>query len=578
MDFVNVESTSSSRGPQGADELVVPIRNLADVVEACTSAAPTLAAADYFGVTLTYASLDRWSNRLANVLRSRGVQQYDVIGLHLPNTPQYLIGMVAAARLGCPVTGISPLLSAAEAHYQINDAGVRYLLSLDQFYSEKVQPLDGQCSRLRGVLVTGALDFLPQWKRLLAYALKKVPRVRWQPLTTVRTEALMPVLRNAATDRIYTSFTEEDTAYIQYTGGTTGLPKGAELSLRNVNANVAQLRSFLPDIEGKALASAFPIFHAAGLGTALVALHGKVRQCLIPNPRDMAHFIAQIKKRSPAMMANVPLLYQKLMEQPDFRKVDFSQLEMAFSGAAPFSPDAIRQLEQIIGHGKLCEGYGMTEATTFIALNPIGRAKIGTVGLPMPNCELRIVDIETGMHDMPPGEPGEIILSGPQVMKGYRNRPGETAKAIRVQDGRRWLFTGDVGFLDTEGYLTICDRVKDMLIVGGFKVFSLEVESKLRQLPCIDSSALIGMPDPHRPGNDIIQLFVQLSAQAKGTDLQRWREEITYFCRQNLAPYKIPADIEFLDALPLTSLGKIDKKALRRMSDVKYATLSQTNE
>lgn len=564
MDAIHADPYPSRGVLHRTEGHAASIRGLADLVEECAGAAPAIAAADYFGAELTYAALDRWSNRLANTLRTRGAQQHDVIGLHLPNTPQYLIGLVAAAKLGCAVTGISPLLTAAETRHQINDAGVRHLLSLEQLYAAAVQPSDGLFSQLQSVFVTGALDFLPRWKRWLAYALKKVPRVGWQPLATIRTEALMPALRQAATDRVCTPVAADDTVYIQYTGGTTGLPKGAELTLGNVNANVTQLRSFLPDIEGKALASAFPMFHAAGLGTALVALHYRVRQLLIPNPRDIAHFIAQIKKRPPAMMANVPLLYQQLMAQPSFRNADFSPLEIAFSGAAPFAPDAIRQLEQIIGHGKLCEGYGMTEATTFITLNPPGKTKIGTVGLPMPDCALRIVDTETGTHDMPPGEPGEIIVSGPQVMKGYRNQPEESAQAIRMLDGRRWLYTGDVGVLDADGYLTICDRVKDMLIVGGFKVFSLEVESKLKELPCIESSALIGVPDPHSPGNDIVKLFVQLSVKTTGDRPERWRDEILCFCRRNLAPYKVPKDIAFLDAMPLTSLGKIDKKALRR--------------
>lgn len=540
-----------------------PAHSLADIVEECASAYPDMPAAEYFGATLTYATLDRWSNRLANALRARGVQRYEVIGLHLPNTPQYLIGLIAASKLGCSVTGISPLLTAAEIRHQINDAGVCHLLSLDQLYAAAVQPLRGQLPPLRGVFVTGSLDFLPAWKRLFARALKKVPRVAWQPLGAIRTEALMPALRLAAVDRIATPIGEDDTMYIQYTGGTTGLPKGAELSLRNAGANVAQLRSFLPGIEGKSLISAFPMFHAAGLGTALVALHYRVCQLLIPNPRDIKHFIAQLEKRPPAMMANVPLLYQKLMEQRSFREADFSRLEMAFSGAAPFAPEAIRALEEIIGRDKLCEGYGMTEATTFITMNPRGKTKIGSVGIPMPDCELRIVDTESGSRDMPPGEPGEVIVCGPQVMKGYHNQPEETAKAVRVLNGRRWLYTGDVGFLDADGYLTICDRVKDMLIVGGFKVFSLEVENRLKEVPCIEASALIGVPDARRPGNQIVKLFVQLTAEARRGDSERWRDEILRFCRNNLAPYKAPKQIEFLDALPLTTLGKIDKKALR---------------
>ena len=520
-------------------------------------------AARYFGSTLSYEQLDRLANRLARYLLRRGIASGEVIAIHMPNIPQYLIGLVAASKLGCPVTGLSPLLTPPELAYQINDSGARVLLSLDSLYRQAVMPAQNQLGGLRAVLVTGPIDCLPTLKRMVAYGTKKVAQVEWKPLSGRTTDHWLNVMRGGDDSRVSSPIAASDTVLIQYTGGTTGKPKGAELTLANLSANAAQASGFLGYQPSDTVASAFPLFHLAGLAISLMALRSGAAQLLIPNPRDIDHFISEMRKFPPTMMGNVPSMFQMLMDNPNFALIDFSKLRLAFSGAAPFAVEAIHKLESIIGKNKLCEVYGMTEASPLMTMNPPNRAKPGTVGIPVPGCVLKIMDVETGQMEMPSGEPGEITLCGPQVMKGYRNAPDATAKTIRMRDGVRWLYSGDVGYLDEDGYLTISDRAKDMLIVGGFKVFSVEVEGKLKDLPFIEHAALIGVPDPAKPGNEVVNLFVQKAQAHRDTDTEELQQKILAYCRANMAPYKIPKQIHFIAAMPLTAVGKLDKKLLR---------------
>lgn len=265
----------------------------------------------------------------------------------------------------------------------------------------------------------------------------------------------------------------------------------------------------------------------------------------------------------PTRLAAVPSLYQMLITCPAVAAVDFSRLKSAVSGAAPLAGDDRRKIEAVIGSGILSDVFGMTETGPVHVCNPPMRSKPTSVGIPVPGADTRIVDLETGTREMPVGEAGEIITSGPQVMKGYLNLPDESAKAMRVWQGKTWMYTGDVGYTDDEGYIYLCDRAKDMLIVGGFKVFSVELEDKLQALDCIASSAVIGTADEKRPGNDIVNLYVELTPAARERDPDEVKAEILAYCRDNMAPYKIPKAIVILDRMPLTAVGKLDKKALR---------------
>lgn len=540
-------------------------KSLADYIESHARQFTANPAIEYLGITISYGELDTLANRMANLLQGLGVKKGDVIGMHLPNTPQYLIGLIAAAKVGAAISGVSPLLTAAEIIHQVNDAGIKVLVTLDQLYNKSVAPIDGQTPSLQAVLVSSPIDFLPGWKKWLAYTLKKVPKITPTPMQHCKVLDYFEEMKKASTKRVHTQLAFNDTIYIQYTGGTTGKPKGAELTLLNMFANAQQCEAFATYTPGvDTLAAAFPYFHMAGLAAGLLCLQQAGRLLVIPDPRNVDMFCAVMKKFPPTFMANVPTLYQMLYENPAFKEIDFSRLKMAMSGAAPFPPEMIHQLEKFIGKGKLGEVYGMTETSPLMTCNPPSRPRIGTVGIPVSGTDVKIVDVETGETEMPLGEAGELIARGPQVMKGYLNLPDASAKSLRTFQGETWMYTGDIARMDEEGYITICDRSKDMLIVGGYKVFSVEIEGKLAELDFIELAAIIGTADERRPGNDIVHLHIQLKAHAKHEDPTALREKVLQFCRTNMAAYKVPKHIHIMDALPLTAVGKLDKKALRQ--------------
>jgi long-chain acyl-CoA synthetase len=541
-------------------------RSLADYVEEHAEKRARQVALVYTdkGIETTWAQLDAYANRFANLLRSLGMQRGDVLGIHLPNTPQYVVALVGAAKAGVVVSGVSPLLTPREITHQVNDAHIKVLFTLDRLYASAVAPIGGDTPTLTHVLLTGPIDHLVGWKKWLAYKLQKVQTFPRPAMRDTQVHDYWQALQAQPDARVYAKINFNDTIYIQYTGGTTGKPKGAELTLTSMFTNARQAEAFSPPEPGiDVYGVAFPFFHMAGLSMVLVAMQNASKFLVVPDPRNVDMLCAMLKQHPPTVLVNVPTLYMMLTDSPHFHEIDFSRLRAAVSGAAPFPVKAIRKLEAIIGEKKLCEGYGMTEASPFLTCNPSQRPKTGSVGIPLVGTDIRIVDVETGTREMPVGEPGEIIARGPQVMKGYLNLPEASARTLREFDGQVYLYTGDVGAMDDEGYLTICDRSKDTLIVGGYKVFSVEVESKLKELAFIELCALIGLPDDKRPGNDIVTLHVQLTDAAKPLDRGELEQEILAFCRATMAPYKVPRSVHFHDALPLTAVGKLDKKALR---------------
>lgn len=493
----------------------------------------------FLGKPLSYAGLDALADALASHLSSAGFGPGDVLGIHLPNTPQFVVGLVAASRIGMIVTSLSPLLTGSEISQIANDAGIRAILTLDVLHQGVIAPVRAGISTLRSVLETTVTE----WVEKGSVAGVSVA------------QGLQPV---AAFERPV-----DEVHYLYFTGGTTGRSKGAQLSARNIFINSAQANVFYDFRKaGETVASGFPLFHIGGAAVLFNALRQAATFILIPDPRNVAHFCAEMRAHPPTVLANVPALYQMLLNTPDFAALDFSGLRMAVAGAAPFAVDEIRRLEAVIGEGKYCEVYGMTETGPVQTLNPAQRFKPGFVGIPLPGTDVRIVDVETGTGQLPLGEAGEIIVSGPQVMRGYFGLGDASAQALRVMDGKTWMYTGDIGFMDEDGYVRICDRAKDMLIVGGYKVFSVELEAKLRELPFIEQCAVVGKPDAARPGNEIVQLYVQLrSGVSMPADTAVG--EIAAFCRAHMAPYKVPKEIVVIGAIPLTSVGKIDKKALR---------------
>jgi long-chain acyl-CoA synthetase len=346
---------------------------------------------------------------------------------------------------------------------------------------------------------------------------------------------------------------------MQYTGGTTGLPKGAELTQRNMVSQITQITTWLDTTMGEDVGmTAFPLFHIAGLIIGMSLFAKGCTQIAIPNPRDQKFLVATFKKYKPDIMGNVPTVYLELMKMPEFRALDFSKLKYFASGAAPFPPEYIKEFEKVVGGAQLVEVYGLTETSPIItALPRYGKKKPGSAGVPFPDTEIKIVDASTGAV-MPFGEPGELIVKGPQVFtKGYFKKPDETANALR--DG--WFHTGDIAKMDEEGYTFIVDRLKDMVNVSGFKVFTRELDDVIMEHPDVFMGATVGIPDPERPGSEIVASAIVLKPGIEKSDAEKGR--IVEYLKGKVAPYKVPKKVEFLDELPTSAVGKVLKRELR---------------
>lgn len=526
-------------------------RPLGRIIEDHAKTKPDAPALRYFTRTLSYAELNAEANRFANALAAMEVDASDTVGFHMPNVPQYVIGLIAVSKLGARGSGISPLLAPPELVHQITDARVSVLVSLSDF-APALAAMARTPDCLRHVISVGAGDFLG------------APDITPLDRPGVAAHTYQTLVKGQSDDFTQVDVKPDDTFMIQYTGGTTGKPKGAEISHETLLMNPVLVSAMDPETVpyNESYASAFPFFHIAGLSFIVGALTFGAQSLLLPNPRDIDHFVAQMKAVPPTRLGAVPALYDMLLAHPEFAEVDFSGLKTAKSGAAPLTRTTYDALSAVIGAGKFADVFGMTETGPCYINHPVARYKIGSVGIPMPGADVRIMDVETGTKEMPLGEVGEIVTSGPQLMTGYLGLPDESARALREIDGVRHMYSGDVGYMDDDGYIFLCDRAKDMLVVGGFKVFSVEIEDKLKALPDVAESAIVGAPDAKRPGNDIVHLFVQRSPDSAGSNADTEARLLTWI-RANMAPYKVPKQFHFLDEIPLTPVGKIDKKKMR---------------
>ena len=532
-------------------------RTLAQHIADHARTMPDAPALQYFSRTFSFADYDRLASRLAHGLSEAGVGPGDVVGLHMPNIPQYPIALAAISRMGAVGSGVSPLLAPPEIAHQVEDAGISVLLSLADLMPA-LEAMPEVPKGLKRVVVCGARDVLDN------------PGIALPDIPGVDVVRFTDVIDGQPDEMEQVAVEPTDAFMIQYTGGTTGRPKGAMLSHRSLMHNPVQVQTGDPALTPgeEVYTSAFPMFHVAGLTFIIgAAIHG-AHMMLIPNPRDVDNFMDLMAAYPPTVLAAVPALYDMLMASPRIKDIDFSRLKVAKTGAAPMTETTRANFDEKIGANKLADVFGMTETGPCYTFHPLEAFRRGSVGLPIPGADVRIMDVETGTREMPAGEPGEIASTGPQTMMGYLNLPGESAHALREMprsDGKmaRWMYSGDVGYMDEDGYIFLCDRAKDMLVVGGFKVFSVEVEDKLKSLPMVAESAVIGTPDEARPGNDIVNLFVELSPGFRDRDEDELRAELLEFMRTNMAPYKVPRHVHFIDAIPLTPVGKIDKKALR---------------
>ena len=525
---------------------------------------PQKAAMAFMGTEITFSELEAYSNRFANMLKEHGIGKGDVVGVNLPNIPEYVIAWLGALKAGCVVSGVSPLMMSEGMQYQLKDSKAKCLVTLDAIFAARLVPIADNLPDLKVVVAASVGGFLPGVKRFLGKLLKKIPSGKVTPLsgkTVFTIEDVVKSNRFADSDPNI-KISPDDLAYIQYTGGTTGPPKGAMLTHRNAVSDLLIVQHWLAWEKGKGLAlSGFPFFHIAGLFFNENCIYLGWTQVLIANPRDTKHICNEIKKYRPTSLVNVPSLFQMLIADPMFKEIDHSNLETCISAAAPFPEESQKELESIVGKGKLLEVYGMSETSPLTTMNPSqGKKKLGSIGLPLINTDIKLLDPATG-KEVAVGEPGEICVKGPQVMIGYFNKPEETKLAI---DEKGYMHTGDVAISDEDGYLSIVDRTKDMIIVSGFKVFSVKVEDVLSEHPAIDMIATVGVDNPDRPGSEFVKAYIQLIPEYAGKDKKELEADIVKFAKEKLAAYEVPKVIEFRDELPLTAVGKMDKKVLRK--------------
>ncbi|HOG07074.1 MAG: AMP-binding protein [Syntrophales bacterium] len=545
-------------------EVSIPEKTYLDYLNESFRRNPHRPALYFMGKEIVFGELEDLSARFANFLAEIGCVPGTPVSVITPNIPQNQIANVGICRAGCVAQGISLLLTPTEMAYQLNHSGARVLIILDLAFEQKFVKIQQEVPNLTHVVVCRIGDYLPAVKRVLGGILGKLPTGQVTPIAGKHVLTFSEVMRNHPAQAPDVRLSPEDTCLIQYTGGTTGIPKGAEVTHRNIVSCLVQMKNWLDLKEMEEVyCSAFPFFHIAGLFVGMINLSMGNPQVLIPDPRNIEHFCKAYVKHRPTGVANVPVIYQQLAEEPAFRAADHSRCKAFISAASPLPEKLYRRLEATVGQGKVLELFGMTETMVTSLDAPGKKKKIGSVGLPWPAYRLKIVDLESGTREMPIGQEGELIIRGPGVMKGYWRMPEETAHALRELDGEKWLYTGDVVRMDDDGYLYVVDRCKDMIDVRGYNVFSREVEDRLYQHPSVEFCAVVGVPDPERPGTQQVKAVIQLKAEFRKNDPKALQSEILEHCRETLAHYKVPQAIEFVESIPLTSVGKVDKKVLR---------------
>lgn len=500
---------------------------------------------------LTFRQLDDAANRFANALKSLGVKTGDRVAIHLPNTPQFVIAFYGAFKAGAIVIAFNPVYTAPEVERQLNDCSAETILTLTRFYP-LIQGIRAK-TKLKRVIVTNIKDYFhPLVKTLytLAREKKEGDRVAVDP----KDYSFLDLLAHADATRPNIETDPDDIALLQYTGGTTGIPKGAVLTHRNLTSNVVQVGAWRSDFQpGKEITiCVLPFFHVYGLQVGMqnsIFMGGT----MVLFPRfEIETVMAAIDKYRPTTFPGVPTMYNALRNNPEIKKHNLSSIHVCMSGAAPLPLEVQTQFEKLIS-GKLVEGYGLTETSPVAVSNPIGgMRKPGSVGMPLPDTDVKIVDPENPKKEMPLGEVGEVAIKGPQVFQGYWQRADESAKVLF--DG--WFITGDIGRMDEDGYFYLVERKKDMINVGGFKVFPRDVEEVLFKYPKIQDVSVVGVKDEY--SGEVPKAFVVLKKGETAT-----AQEIIDFASQNLAKFKVPKTVEFRDALPKTIIGKVLKRELK---------------
>jgi long-chain acyl-CoA synthetase len=541
-----------------------PHRTLLDYFADNVRELPEQPALLYKGSTLTYQALDRLSNACAAAFQSLGVKRGDRVGLLLPNCPQFFIAELGAWKLGAIVAPVNPIYAENELEASLRDQGIDIIVTLSRFYNrvKRVQPR----TPVVRVVATNIKDYFPPLLKLLFTVFRE--RRDGDRITLAPGDhdfgTLLREYHGRPFDRAVV--TPEDDAVLLMSGGTTGTPKGVVGRHHAYVISGLQEGAWLKSVlhrDRDVFMLPLPIFHVYGnLGVQSLAFINRSPMAIVPNPRDISDVIRTVRRVKPAFFVGVPTLYIALLNHRDVQrgKVDFKSIKICLSGAAPLMAETKSRFESITG-GRIVEGYSLTEAMMALCVNPVkGPNKIGSVGMPLPDVQVRIFDSDEGIREMPPGEIGEIAVSARQLMRGYWNQPDETSSMLREHTDesgvRRWLHTGDLGYVDDDGYVFIVDRKKDLIKTSGFQVWPREVEEVLATHPAVAEVGVAGIAD--RVRGEAVKAWVVLREGAEVTD-----QELRSFCRDRLAPYKSPSHIEFRTELPKTMVGKVLRRALR---------------
>src|SRR5882672_10785439 len=522
-----------------------PRRPLHEILRIAASEVPDRPATVFLGAHLTYSQIKEQADKFATALARLGIKQGDRVGIMLPNCPQYVVAAFAVLRLGATVVNTNPLYTPREVLVVAKDSAMCALLTLDQL-APAVLAVRHQ-TKIQNIIVTS----------LAEYSTAATPAT--VVFGTLRLADLLAGVDQPDLPHVEIN-TDEDVAVLQYTGGTTGVPKGAMLTHSNIFANVVQTDMWAHPATRRGedcYLLVIPLFHIYGFTVGMIEGTWRgVQQVLIPK-YDVEEVLTAIRDYRPTYFPAVPTIYISLLNHPKAKDYGVDRLRAFNSGSAPLPVEVIERFERLTG-GTLSEGYGLTEASPVTHSTPsLGRRKPGSIGVPLPDTDIKIVDLETGLREVRVGEEGELCIAGPQVMKGYWNRPDETAIALRPDDtGRMWLYTGDVARMDEDGYFYIVQRKKDMIIVSGFNVYPSEVESVLYAHPAVMEAAVIGVPDRYR--GEAVKACVVLKNGATATP-----EELIEHCKLGLAEFKIPHEIEIRESLPKTAVGKILHRVLR---------------
>jgi long-chain acyl-CoA synthetase len=541
-----------------------PARTLLDFVADHAREHPRAQALLFKGAAMSWADLDRLSDTLASAYLALGIAKGARVATLLPNCPQFFVAELAAWKVGAIVAPLNPIYTEAELEGPIRENGIETIVTLTRFYGrvKRIQPRTG----LRHVIATNIKEYFPPILRTLFTLVRE--KKDGDRVTLERGDHDLQGLLTAHANAkpIRAAITPHDPAVLLMSGGTTGTPKGVLGTHAAYVYTGLQVETWMRSamtIGGSVILLPLPLFHVYGnVGVQGFAFVTRNPIALVPNPRDLPDLLHTIKRVRPTFFNGVPTLYVALLNHPDVQrgKVDFKSIRICFSGAAPLMAETKSRFEAITG-GRIVEGYSLTEAMMSLAINPVqGPNKLGSVGMPLPDVHVRIYDGDQGELEMPTGEVGEICFSAPQLMVGFWNRPEETSGALRdhTDDAgtRRWLHTGDLGYLDADGYLFIVDRKKDLIKTSGYQVWPREIEETLAAHPAVAEVGVAGLADAAK--GEVVKAWVVLRADAKATE-----EDLRAFCRERLAPYKVPASVEFRQDLPKTMVGKVLRRALR---------------